>query len=269
MAEDSIPFPLPRVSTTSTTWGPPPTSTCTKFHLLPYAPFGRNDRLGRCADFTSSSSTQFSYQYQNRRNDYRRGGGTGDNGGQNAEFQYKVQADDFELVDSSKGQTGSGGRSMYGSSAQAKRKNQNRLRQLNSRRYDSTSSAGGRGSGGYQSQFQKIRGGRFQGRGGMSGRGGRGGRGGWRERIDRQPSVSVKTDWNMVHEMDLNKMTKSITNNAKPSKEEDLLWCGFVDRYNDVYDKCSTKNPATLKRSENKEFYPVTTTDDPVIEKVS
>lgn len=50
---------------------------------------------------------------------------------------------------------------------------------------------------------------------------------------------------------------------------EDLLWCGFLDQYNDQFDKVSTRTPAPLKRVETKEFYPVTTTDDPVIEKLA
>ena len=49
----TIPFPLPNVSTTPQTWGPPQSSTSTKFSQFPYAPFGRSDRLGKCADFTS------------------------------------------------------------------------------------------------------------------------------------------------------------------------------------------------------------------------
>jgi len=140
---------------------------------------------------------------------------------------------------------------------------QNRLKQLNA----AGNGGGGRGGGGRNSysSLQNTRGG---------GRGGRGGRGGgrnynnWRERVDRQASVAVKPEWKMVVDMDLNKVSKGIVNSDMPLKEEDLLWCGFLDRYNDVYEKCSTRTPAVLKRSENKEFYPVTTTDDPVIEKV-
>lgn len=298
----TIPFPLPIVSTTPKTWGPPSNSnSTTKFNLLPYAPFGRSDRLGRSADFTSSgtsydsqgqaqgygaggrSSAAAYHQHQhNKRTDRRFQSQT--DAGQNADFQYKVTDDDFELVDNSSSRSlsvaagGGGGSGSIRFSAAQKRQKQNRLRQLNSYRNsrgDDDGGRGGRGGGGYQ-QFQKTRGGQFGGRGGgrmggrMGGRGrgrGRGGRG-YRERIDRQPSVSVKTTWTMVHEMDLNKISKNVTNTALPSKQEDLFWCGFLDRYNDAYDKCSVKSPATLKRSENKEFYPVTTTDDPVIEKV-
>jgi len=85
--------------------------------------------------------------------------------------------------------------------------------------------------------------------------------------VDRQASVAIKTDWKLVMDMDLNKVSKGISNTAKPKSEEDLLWCGFLDRYHEAYDKCSAKAPTSLKRFENKLFYPVSTLDDPVIEK--
>jgi translation initiation factor 3 subunit D len=103
------------------------------------------------------------------------------------------------------------------------------------------------------------------GRGGFGGRGGRGGQ--WRDRIDRASSVPVQTDWKVVEEFELGKLAK-LRDEPIP-KEEDLLWCGFLDQYNESYDKVSTKNAVPLKRFETKEFYPVTTTDDPVIEKLA
>lgn len=86
--------------------------------------------------------------------------------------------------------------------------------------------------------------------------------------MDRQASVAIKTDWKLITDMDLNKMSKGVSNTDKPKMEEDLFWCGFLDEYNEAYDKCSTRSPATLKKVENKLFYPVTTQDDPIIEKL-
>lgn len=97
----------------------------------------------------------------------------------------------------------------------------------------------------------------------------------WRDRIDRQASVSVRPDWRRVEEVDLSKLSKgtsplsNLVDTSPPKAVEDLLWCGFLDQYNDQYDKVSTRTPAPLKRVETKEFYPVTTTDDPVIEKLA
>jgi translation initiation factor 3 subunit D len=85
----------------------------------------------------------------------------------------------------------------------------------------------------------------------------------------------VRPDWRRVEEVDLGKISKGtdklsgLMNNTAPKVVEDLLWCGFLDQYNDQYDRVSTRTPAPLKRVETREFYPVTTTDDPVIEKLA
>ncbi len=90
-----------------------------------------------------------------------------------------------------------------------------------------------------------------------------------------QASVSVRPDWRRVEEVDLLKISKGtsplsgLVDNTPPKAVEDLLWCGFLDQYNDQYDRVSTRTPAPLKRVETREFYPVTTTDDPVIEKLA
>lgn len=292
-------FKVPYVPTNIASWGPPPPSSAesssndttiveepptSRFAHLPYAPFGRSDRVGRCADFTTQSFARtgdatFGMGGGGFRNNARGGGREG--GNKNLEFQYKVDMEesrDFLLVDSSKAYGSSGGNnydSVKRFVPQARRNaNTQRLRQLNAR---ATSSQGG--VVGRYNQPQRTRaGGRFGGgRGGPGGRGGRGGRGGgqWRDRIDRQASVSIRPDWVRVEEVDLGKLSKGtssvshLIDNSLPKGVEDLLWCGFLDQYNDQFDKVSTRNPAPLKRVETKEFYPVTTTDDPVIEKLA
>lgn len=77
------------------------------------------------------------------------------------------------------------------------------------------------------------------------------------------PSLAVRSDWEVVEEIDLVQLNKLQTN--KP-KEEDLAWCGHLDQYEDGFDKTTTKSAKRLKSSDNKLFYCVTTTDDPVIE---
>lgn len=188
------------------------------------------------------------------------------------------EAKEFQLVDSSNvraagGQAGGAGSKRFIPQARKRAQNAARLRQLNARR-ESSQNAGGVGR---YNQPQRTRAG--AGRGGRGGPGGRGpgGRGGgqWRDRIDRQASVSVRPDWRRVEDIDLGKLSKgtsplsALVDNSPPKKTEDLLFAGFLDQYNDQYDKVSTRTPAPLKRVETKEFYPVTTTDDPVIEKLA
>ena len=51
------------------------------------------------------------------------------------------------------------------------------------------------------------------------------------------------------------------------AKVSDLCWCGFVDEFDDSYDKVSIRTSKILKRFENKRFYSVTTTEDPILDK--
>lgn len=280
-------FQVPFVSINANSWGPPPLSSTddetasstassssskNKFHLLPYAPFGRSDRIGRAADFTANASYHQNHQQQWSNN--KNAGGYGNRGNarnkiENEEFQYKVDATEqssFQLVDNTKAASNKGRFVSHG--AKRRQQQQQRMRQLNTRR---PGGAGGSGTAppggevGFQKQPQRTKR-RNQWSNNRGGRGGRGGRN-WQNRVDRQASVSVRPDWTKIEEFDL-LFFKKLKADSVP-QEEDLLWCGFVDQYNENYDKVSTKFPTALKRSETKEFYPVTTTDDPVIEKLA
>ncbi len=86
------------------------------------------------------------------------------------------------------------------------------------------------------------------------------------QRSDRQASVKVQTDWQLVEEYDLpalNKFTCDVPT------VEDLQWCGYLDAYNQSNEFITGRHAKKLMRSENKQFYFVTTTADPVIEKLA
>jgi translation initiation factor 3 subunit D len=312
-----------------------------KFATVPYAPFGRSDRLGRAADFTGGSggpgghgfgggsgggmmndrmmmmNNNFSQsRYGDRNNNNRERGGKYNryndqqlddiNEGKVNDFDNDDSA--FQLVDTTKAPTAK----RFVNPSSKRRQNSMRLRQINARRGGpgpggagnggpvldkmtgrggSGGPGGGRGSGpggsggrgGQDGGRFGSGGGRFApgGRGGApGGRGGRGSGGFFSHRqIDRQPSVAVQTDWKQVEEIALGKLSKSLALAASASdaksiaamipKVTDVLWCGFVDPYNEAYEKVSAKAPQPLKRMEHKEFYPVTTTDDPVLEKLA
>lgn len=253
MATFSVPF----VAGNPDSWGPPNTddanpngAPASKFGDLPYSPFGRSDRLGRAADFCSSRG----------QNDYFFKGKHGRKQQQQAVVE-EVE-DTFQLVDTSKTATSK----RFVTPAARRRNHTARLRQVNARRQQ-----------GPTTQLSKETLNRNSGRGGRGGRGGgrwggRGGRGGGRwghNRVDRSPSVAVQADWVKVEEMDLGKLTKSLHTSTDVPTPEDILWCGFLDHYNDAYDKVTARQAQPLKRMEHKEFYPVTTTDDPVLEKLA
>jgi len=284
----STPFSVPFVAPNPDSWGPPGPSadegnpnappSSGKFLDLPYSPFGRSDRLGRAADFTNLSrgdrsrfNRQGRYDKNDRNNDRRNN--------KNNDNDSDAEDETFQLVDTSKATTVK----RFVPPAAKRRQHTARLRQVNARRQQQGGTA--------FSSLSKQEGFGGRGRGGAGGRGGRGGRGRGRgrggrgynnNRIDRQPSVAVQPDWVKVEEVDLAKVTKNLSGTSsadtKKSKKaledsiptpQDVLWCGFLDQYNDAYDKVTSKAPASLKKMATKEFYPVTTTDDPVLEKLA
>lgn len=264
-------------------------SIVAKFAALPYAPFGRSDRLGRAADFANPHRGGGGYGYgqpqqqqqqnqqqgynNNSSSNYRRGGGGGP-------LRVGFDVDDpdgggggesFHLVDTTKAVT----TKRFVNPASKRRQHSQRLRQINARRQQSS---GGTAIAGLDKMTGRFGGGggRFGNTGGRGGgrgggrSGGPGGRGGYyNNRVDRQPSVAVQPDWKLMEEIDLSKLTKNLTASTTVPVPQDVLWCGFLDPYNEVYDKISARQPHPLKRMEHKEFYPVTTTDDPVLEKLA
>lgn len=263
-ASFSIPYVAPN---NPGSWGPPEIDEANpnapgnvaKFASLPYSPFGRSDRLGRCADFTQGGR----YQQYHRGDGFNRRGQTAVSSKQDymrriAEEEAADNDEAFQLVDTTKTQT----TKRFVNPTARRRQQSARLRQVNARRQaagggpganigvDKLTSQGPKGRG-PQRNFRDNR------------------RGGWNNRIDRQASVAVGPDWQKVEEMDLSKLTKHLVSSTAVPTPEDVLWCGFLDPYNDVYDKVTARQPPPLKRMENKEFYPVTTTDDPVLEKLA
>jgi len=86
----------------------------------------------------------------------------------------------------------------------------------------------------------------------------------------------VGAEWRVVEEFDLSSLTKCTYKTEGTTRRlagsevpaaEDLLMCGFLDEVNDSYDRVTCKSGKPLKVMSNREFYPVSTTDDPVIER--
>ena len=228
----------------SDTWGPNPTVLVSQFSKLPFAGFAKSDRLGKCADFTASASWQ--KQYNNRRRT--------DEGG-NEELAYKVDVDEedtFQLVDTSKAQK----------NQQWKKKTyqpKNKNAQLRNRFGGGTAETSEKKD--HRNQPQRNKWAKARAAAWGKGKNNR-----WNNRIDRQASVKVATEWTIVEEFDLAQLPKLKAN--KPS-ETDVMWAGFLDTYNDSYDKVNTKSAPALRRFDNKLFYPVTTMEDPVIERLA
>lgn len=214
----------------------------------------------RAADFTANAAfpTRHHSKYRNR----------SDDPVQNKELQYKHDtAEDatFNLVDTAK--TSSGGKK-FGAP---------RRQQWTQRGGGKGGGKGGKGGNRWgESKIDKGQGkdnnvsshGRGGGGGGGKGKGrkqnNQNNRRGWNNnRQERQASVKVAANWDLIEEFDLAQFNKLQTN--KP-KIEDIKWCGHLDEYDENFDYITSKSAKPLSRSENKMFYNVTTTDDPIIE---
>jgi translation initiation factor 3 subunit D len=243
-------FPTPNITVNPSSWGPPASAIPEQFLDLPYAPFGKSDKLGKCADFTSNASWNQKKEAGLRRRL--------DESSANQDFQYKIDAAEsasFQLVDTSKlKNNAAGGWKKKNFTPRNNRNNQNNRR--------GNSAAANQDNGTNHRQMPQRNKWAKQRASNMKNGGGR--RNDRWNRVDRQASVKVGADWENVEEFDLSQLTKLRAN--KPAVE-DMIWCGFLDTYNDAYDKVTTKSEVPLARMENKEFYYVSTTDDPVIEK--
>mmetsp|Transcript_38000 Transcript_38000/g.49199 ORF Transcript_38000/g.49199 Transcript_38000/m.49199 type:complete len:574 (+) Transcript_38000:24-1745(+) len=256
-------FARPQVFVNTSGWGPSADNVPEQFADLPFAPFGKGD-LGkgfRVADFTGGGAGS---AFPARQHKYRQ---RGDESIQNKDLQYKhdtAEDSTFNLVDTAKTSTkkfsGGAQRRQWTNNGRGGKGGNRWNDSRNDKGQDKNNMGGGKGQGNGRGNDRR------------KGKGGRGGGGGGNNRrynnnnnnrIDRQASVKVAADWSLIEEFDLQQFTKLQTN--KP-KVEDLKWCGHLEEYDTTYDSTTSKNSKMLKRCENKMFYNVTTTDDPIIE---
>jgi len=247
-------FSPPVVHVNALGWGPSAENVPEQFKNLPFAPFCKGD-LGkgfRVADFTAQAAynARLFKQYRQR----------SDDPVVNADLQYKHDSTEdqtFSLVDSSK----AGGPKKFGVGGQ-RRWGKGKGKGWGSHGKGKGGRGGDGGRGGGRGQEQQLR--RRNDPGGNFRRLHKGGKGQRRfnNRVDSQASVKVGVEWKVVEEFDLPQFNKLQTN---PPKVEDIKWCGHLEEYDEAYDSVSTRTAKPLVRCETKEFYNVTTTDDPVI----
>nr|CAI5860250.1 unnamed protein product [Callosobruchus analis] len=82
----------------------------------------------------------------------------------------------------------------------------------------------------------------------------------------RDASVTVRPDWVTIEEMDFPRLSKLSLPGIKEG--EDIMCCGELEYYDKTYDRVNVKNEKPLQ-SVNRIFHTVTTTDDPIIRKLS
>ncbi|KAF2270589.1 translation initiation factor eIF-3, subunit D [Lojkania enalia] len=235
-------------------WGPP-VSNETMLDGVPYAPYSKADKLGRMADWTEGKDRDRQGRQQYGGRNYRDQPAYGANQQTNP---FAIQAAEeeatFSVVDNTRTSArtrgfGRGGGTVFRGRGQR----------------GGQSQRGGRGT------FQRVGGGRgqqYESRGGRGGRGGR--RFGWRDdkpQRNRDASVQVKPDWNVLEEIDFARLAKL---NLDTGDGEDIDSYGFLYYYDRSYDKqpgakTSERKLNVLERA----AYNVTTSSDPVIQELA
>ncbi|XP_043472318.1 eukaryotic translation initiation factor 3 subunit D [Leptopilina heterotoma] len=240
--DDRAHFVAPVIQDNPDGWGP--FGLLDPFKDMPYQPFSKGDRLGKIADWTGSA-----FQDKKFTNKYASQFGSG------SQYAYYHDEDEstFHLVDTTRVQKPPYQRGRYG------RHNQRNMRGRGSQR-------------GAMNQMQalgklKLR---ERERKGQTKRWGR--QQGFRNHKNQPPikirdaSVTVRPDWVTIEEMDFPRLAKLSLPGVKDG--EDVLCCGSLEYYDKSYDRVNVKNEKPLQRID-RIFHTVTTTDDPVIRKLS
>ncbi|PWA56039.1 hypothetical protein CTI12_AA422680 [Artemisia annua] len=219
-------------------WGPPETTSPSN---VPFAPFSRSDKLGRIADWTRSNT------YQNKN----------PNKTHDSPFDFTTEdgllnpEDDnsFRLVD---------GKPIPKPKFGPKWRFQNNKNQLPQRR-DEEVEAKKR-----EAEKQRVR----RDRQYNANRPGNQGNynAARRESAVFKSSVDIQPEWNMLDQIPFSVFSKLSYNVGEP---EDLVTCGVVEGYDKSYDRTTPKNERRLERFKNRNFFKVTTTDDPVIRRLA
>eukprot|EP00245_Coleochaete_scutata_P017967 TRINITY_DN90_c0_g1_i1.p1 TRINITY_DN90_c0_g1~~TRINITY_DN90_c0_g1_i1.p1 ORF type:complete len:554 (+),score=148.71 TRINITY_DN90_c0_g1_i1:33-1694(+) len=231
-------FLVPTLSDNQEGWGP--TTVPEQFKDIPYAPFNKGDKLGRASDWTGQA-----YKYGGGRFDRR-------DGGVNTVFSFFHNEDEesFHLVD-----TRAPPRPKYGA-----RRFQQRFqrRDREDQRRD-----GGRDSGaGADRERQRRERMQQQKRGQWNAY--------WQDRnaprVVLNSSVDIRPEWSVLEQIPLSSLTKL---NFDAGEPEDIAKCGILEYYDKTFDRVTPKTEKALERFENRQFYKVTTSDDPVIRKLA
>ena len=223
-------------------WGPPDSSNL-NLNLpvnVPFAPFSRSDKLGRIADWTR---TNFNNQNQNRNKnpsdsvfDF-----TNDDS-----FPSSGAADDdssFRLVDGKPPP-----KPKFGPKWRFQQQ-----RQLPQRR-DEEVEAKKR-----EAEKERARRDRHY----------HNNRSNANNMMRREPlksSIDIQPEWNMLDQIPFSTFSKLSFSVPEP---EDLLLCGALEFYDRSFDRITPKNERRLERFKNRNFFKVTTTDDPVIRRLA
>eukprot|EP00252_Welwitschia_mirabilis_P007440 TRINITY_DN18800_c0_g1_i2.p1 TRINITY_DN18800_c0_g1~~TRINITY_DN18800_c0_g1_i2.p1 ORF type:complete len:554 (-),score=65.66 TRINITY_DN18800_c0_g1_i2:472-2133(-) len=212
-------------------WGPPegPVMLENQLQNVPYAPFSKTEKLGRVADWTRNFSARPSTR----------------SGQEYSVFDFafdEADEESFRLVDGKpppKPKFGPRWRFQQqrqlpqrkDEEVEAKRREAEKERQRRDRFYSQN-----------RNNMQR------------------------REAAVFKSSVDIQPEWTMLDQIPFTTFSKL---NYGVGEPEDLVFCGALECYDRSYDRVTPKSERRLERFKNRNFFKVTTTDDPVIRRLA
>lgn len=214
-------------------WGP--CAGLNEFKDIPYQPFSKGDRIGKISDWTGQFQDRNKYQSQFA-------------AGNQYAYYHEGDESSFQLVDTSKPQ-----KTPYQKNRQ--RFNNARLKREREKQQRKEDIMRGQMTNRNKQQKKNQKNMHYRR---------------WNDRQQVQKSriasVVVKDDWKVVEEFDFPRLVKLKLPDVKPAV--DLYKCGMMEQYDKVYDRITTKNARHLEPN-SRTFHRVTTTDDPIIRKLT
>ncbi|BGP53288.1 hypothetical protein JCM8202_002613 [Rhodotorula sphaerocarpa] len=254
-------------------FGPSSSHLPPQFKDIPYAPFSKNDKLGRIVDWNAEGAANAAAPQQKGK--YSREPKEAYGASAAGTFAYYHDEDEasFSVVSGAAGakkpagQSGGGLARGGGRPGQMGRGGQFGARGPNGQflRQGGPNQFGARGPQGMRNQpNQGGRGGYQGGRGGFQG-----GRGGWRdkEQRTREASIDVGSDWTSLEEIEFSRLQK-LRLDVDIDEVETISEHGFLSEYDRTFDKVNTKNDKPLQIIDRVRYNP-TTSDDPVIQDIA
>ncbi|XP_027111805.1 eukaryotic translation initiation factor 3 subunit D-like [Coffea eugenioides] len=242
-------------------WGPPDSSTANSISVpnhpsnVPFAPFSRSDKLGRIADWTRAIS-----------NPNRPGSNPSNKNVSDSAFDFTgddsfatLAADEdssFRLVDNAASKSHHGHHQNRPKFNPRWRFNPHHHRSQLPQRRDEEVEARKR-----EAEKERARRDRLYNLNRSSTNAGP-----RRESAVFKSSVDIQPEWNMLDQIPFSTFSKLSFSVPEP---EDLLICGGLEFYDRSYDRITPRNERRLERFKNRNFFKVTTTDDPVIRRLA
>lgn len=256
-------FDIPEVFNNRGGWGP--VGVLDRYQNLPYQQFNKTDKIGKVADWIGIM--QFSDRFR-RADRYGNPYATGTVGSQ---YDYVHDEEDatFQLVDTSRPQRTNmqkGGRMRQQQLFYRKlvqKENERRNQAVYSQNQKIKRSIAKEQQKAYKQWYRRGGGARGRGRGGQ-------GYGRWDQKNQKQlaASITVRPEWQVLEEMDFPRLAKLSLPNVDPGQDINGHRYGQLYYYDKAFDRVTVRTEKPLQRCGGT-FYNLTTTEDPVIQKLA